>query len=180
MQIRSIITGRASGLALTAALMLIAGCGGKSEPPAAATDTASDAPPKAEVTEGAALAPPEASLPRTPAPEGARVFIISPADGDTVQSPVTVKFGAENVTIVKAGDATPASGHHHLVINAPLPDFSKPVPANDNYIHFGGGQTETTLDLAPGEYELRLLLGDQLHIPHEPPIYSDPITITVE
>ena len=152
------------------ALGALTACGGggpTEEQPAAAKTQA------AEATSAAAL-------PRTPAPEGARAFIIEPADGATVSSPVTVRFGAENITVIAAGDDTPGSGHHHLLINAPLPDFNLPIPKSEHYVHFGGGQTETTLELEPGQYELRLLFGDHLHIPHDPPVYSEIVTITVE
>ena len=119
------------------------------------------------------------ALPRTPAPEGAAILFVEPTDGEEVTSPVTVTFGAVGITVVPAGDDTPASGHHHLIINAPMPDFGLPIPKNDQYLHFGAGQTETTLELAPGTYELTMLMGDHLHVPHEPPIMSDTITITV-
>lgn len=121
-----------------------------------------------------------ASLPRTPAPEGARVFFITPADGDTVTNPVVIKFGVDGVAVVKAGISEPASGHHHLIIDAGLPDPALPIPASDNYIHFGDASTKTERTLAPGTHTLQLLLGDHLHIPHDPPIASDVITITVE
>lgn len=121
-----------------------------------------------------------ASLPRTPAPDGARVFFISPADGDTVSNPVVIEFGAEGVSIVKAGVDEPASGHHHLIIDAELPDPSLPIPADDNYVHFGDGSARTERTLDPGTHTLQLLLGDHLHIPHDPPIVSNVITITVE
>ncbi|MEM1437751.1 MAG: DUF4399 domain-containing protein [Pseudomonadota bacterium] len=138
--------------------------------------------PAPEATPAAAPEPATAApaLPRTPAPEGARAFIIAPEDGATVSSPFTVEFGAENITVIAAGDNTPGSGHHHLLINAPLPDFGLPIPKSDQYVHFGGGQTETALTLEPGQYELRLLFGDHLHIPHDPPVYSEVVTITVE
>ena len=124
--------------------------------------------------------PAPAALPRTPAPEGARAFIIEPVDGATVTSPAKVVFGAENIEVAPAGNDVPDSGHHHLIIDAPLPDFSQPVPSTEQYVHFGGGQTETTVELEPGEHELRLLFGDHLHIPHDPPVYSEIVTITVE
>lgn len=121
-----------------------------------------------------------AALPRTPAPADARVFFITPADGDTVQSPVNIEFGIENMGVAPAGQNTEATGHHHLLINAELPPLDQPIPANDNYRHFGDGSTSVSLELEPGTYTLRMLLGDYLHIPHEPAVYSDAITITVE
>lgn len=108
-----------------------------------------------------------------------RAYIVSPADGAVVSSPVTVVFGLENFGVAPAGTVKENTGHHHLIINAPLPDLTKPIPANDNYVHFGGGQTQTTVDLAPGKHTLQLLLGDFAHIPHAEPIKSDVITITV-
>ncbi|MEM6818088.1 MAG: DUF4399 domain-containing protein [Pseudomonadota bacterium] len=120
------------------------------------------------------------ALPRSAAPEGARAFIVEPADGATLSSPFKVLFGSENIEVLKAGEQKDGSGHHHLLVNAPLPDFGMPIPASDQYRHFGGGQTETELELEPGTYSLQLLFGDYLHIPHDPPIYSEVITVTVE
>lgn len=148
----------------------VTGCGKDSSEPAPAAKA--NATPDPE--------PAAASLPRTPAPDGARVYFITPADGDTVSNPVVIEFGSDGVSIVRAGDDQPASGHHHLVIDAELPDLSLPIPANDNYIHFGDGSTRSERTLPPGTHTLQLLLGDHLHIPHDPPIVSNVITITVE
>ena len=120
------------------------------------------------------------ALPRTASPEGASVFFISPADGDTVLNPVHVEFGLQGMAVVKAGDGQPDSGHHHLIIDAQLPDLALPIPLDDNYRHFGDASTATEVTLDPGEHTLRLLLGDYLHIPHDPPLMSDTITIVVE
>lgn len=117
---------------------------------------------------------------RTPAPESARVYIISPADGETVSSPLTVRFGLSGLGVAPAGTEAENTGHHHLIVDAELPPFDAPIPADDNYIHFGGGQTETTLELAPGSHTLQLILGDWSHVPHDPPVFSERITITVE
>jgi hypothetical protein len=117
---------------------------------------------------------------RTPAPAGAKVFIIEPADGATVSSPVTVKFGAEGVDIVPAGTDKPNSGHHHLLIDAKLPDLNSAIPKDEHYIHYGKGQTETTVELTPGKHTLQLLLGDKNHIPTNPPVESSVITVTVK
>jgi len=161
---------RMTPLALAAAL-LIAACGQQeSEPMATAEPAAEMAMPAAE----------PAAMPRTPAPEGARVFFITPADGATVSSPVTVEFGIEGMDVVKAGIDQPHSGHHHLLVDTDLPDLSMPIPADANHIHFGDASTSTALTLEPGQHTLQLLLGDYLHIPHDPPIMSDRITITVE
>jgi hypothetical protein len=119
-------------------------------------------------------------IPRTPAPEGAQVYLIAPADGATVKSPLTVVFGLSGAGVAPAGVRNPKTGHHHLIIDAPTPAGDAPVPADDKHRHFGGGQTETTIELAPGAHTLQLVLGDHLHIPHDPPIVSKIITITVE
>ena len=117
---------------------------------------------------------------RTPAPEGARVYLISPEDGATVSSPVTIRFGLSGMGVAPAGVMNPKAGHHHLIIDAPTPPADAPVPNDEHHRHFGGGQTEVTIDLAPGEHTLQLVLGDHLHVPHDPPIVSERITITVE
>ena len=116
----------------------------------------------------------------TPAPEGATLYFISPQDGDTVSSPVTVRFGLSGMGVAPAGVEKDNTGHHHLIIDAPLPPMSEAVPKDENYRHFGGGQTEAAIELAPGTHTLQLLLGDWSHIPHDPPIVSEQITITVE
>lgn len=114
-------------------------------------------------------------------PSNADVFILEPGDGATVSSPLTIKFGVANMTIAAAGENIDNSGHHHLLLNLEtLPDLSTPLPANENIIHFGKGQTETTINLQPGQHSLQLLLGNYLHIPHNNPVLSKKIMITVE
>ena len=121
------------------------------------------------------------ALAGTPSPEGAEVYIISPADGAVVSSPVTVKFGLKGMGVAPSGVDHANTGHHHLLIDvSELPDLDKPIPSDAQHIHFGGGQTETTIDLAPGKHTLQLLLGDKAHIPHNPPVISKKITITVK
>ena len=117
--------------------------------------------------------------PRSPSVEGTTVYVVSPADGDTVTSPVTVIFGLDGMGIAPAGVEYPGTGHHHLLINEGLPPFDVPVPASDTYLHFGGGQTQTVLELPPGEHTLQLLLADHNHFPHEPPVISEVVTFTV-
>jgi hypothetical protein len=117
---------------------------------------------------------------RTPAPEGAQVYIIAPEDGATLTSPVTVLFGLEGLGVAPAGVEQEGTAHHHLIIDADLPPVDEPIPADDNYVHFGGGQTQTTVELEPGEHTLQLLMGDLNHYQHEPPVYSEVVTITVE
>ena len=126
---------------------------------------------------GAAMA---ADLPRSAAPKDAELYFISPQDGATVKSPVTVRFGLRGMGVAPAGVAMENTGHHHLLIDAELPPPDLPVPADANHVHFGKGQTEAAVTLAPGRHRLQLLLGDHLHIPHDPPVASKPITIIVE
>ncbi|MEP1217441.1 MAG: DUF4399 domain-containing protein [Marinobacter sp.] len=117
----------------------------------------------------------------TPAPEGAAVYFVTPMDGDIVSSPVTVRFGLEGLGVAPAGVEREGTGHHHLLVDVDeLPAMDEPVPADERHIHFGGGQTQTSVELSPGEHTLQLLVGDHQHIPHEPPVLSEKITITVE
>ena len=117
----------------------------------------------------------------SPAAENAKAFIIEPKDGAVVTSPVTVKFGLKNMTVIPAGVEHTNSGHHHLLVDVDkLPDMHQPIPADANHIHFGKGQTETSLELAPGKHTLQLLLGDHLHRPHDKPVLSKKITVTVK
>ncbi len=114
------------------------------------------------------------------AADNARVFILEPADGANLKSPIKVVFGIENMAIVPAGQNQPNSGHHHLLVDlSELPALDVPLPANDNVIHFGKGQTETTIELEPGDHSLQLLLGNYLHVPHNKAVFSDRIIINV-
>ena len=111
----------------------------------------------------------------------AAAHIIAPADGATLNNPITVVFGLHNPWgVAPAGTKLDNTGHHHLLIDAPLPDLAQPIPKDDKHRHFGGGQTETTITLPAGKHTLQLLLGDFAHVPHQPPVVSKPITITVE
>lgn len=131
---------------------------------------------------GLLLAAPALAQDRTPAPEDARAYIVSPSDGETVSNPVTIRFGLEGMGVAPAGTEVGNTGHHHLIINVDQAgyDFSQPVPADDQHMHFGGGQTEVTKDLPAGTHDVWILLGDAFHVPHDPPVMSEPITITVE
>ena len=117
---------------------------------------------------------------RTPAPGNAELYFISPAAGATVSSPVSVRFGLKNMGVAPAGVQMDNTGHHHLLVDTDLPPLDFPIINDENHLHFGGGQTEVTLELPPGEHSLQLLLGDFAHIPHEPAVRSERITITVE
>jgi len=128
-------------------------------------------------------APPVAAasgLQRTPSPAGARVYFKTPADGDKVTNPIRIEFGIEGMDVTRAGNDQPDSGHHHLLIDAELPPLHLPIPADASYIHFGDGSTATEITLSPGSHTLRMLLGDYRHVPHDPPVMSDIIAITVQ
>lgn len=124
----------------------------------------------------------------TASPEGAKVYFVNLSDGDTVNSPVKVIFGLTGMGVAPAGTEKENTGHHHILVNRPplgegedgADEFDYNLPADENHVHFGGGQTETSLDLPPGEHTLQLVLGDKDHIPHDPPVVSEVITITVE
>lgn len=118
-------------------------------------------------------------LPRTESPAGAVTYIVSPADGATVSETFTVVFGLKGMGVAPAGTEKANTGHHHLLIDSDtLPPEDLPMGAQ--VTHFGGGQTEQTLTLPPGQHTLQLILGDKFHIPHNPPVISEQITITVE
>ena len=110
----------------------------------------------------------------------ARVYFINLEDGDEVESPFLIQFGLSEMGIAPAGIDRENTGHHHLLINVKDLDFSKPIPASKNHIHFGGGQTESLVELPPGDYSLQLVLGDMTHTPHTPPVVSKQINITVK
>lgn len=117
--------------------------------------------------------------PLTPSPEGARVYIISPADGDTVSQTFTVRFGLSGMGVAPAGSDKASTGHHHLLIDRDeMPSMG--MPMDGTVMHFGGGQTEAELTLPPGRHSLQLMLGDMMHVPHDPAVMSDKITVTVE
>lgn len=130
---------------------------------------------------GAAAAADAPGLPVTKAPAGAEVYIISPKDGATVGQDVTVRFGLKDMGVAPAGVAKEHTGHHHLLVDVKdLPAAGQPIPKDDTHIHFGGGQTETTIKLKPGTHTLQLELGDQNHVPFDPPLVSKRITIHVK
>lgn len=123
-----------------------------------------------------------------PSTDGARVYFVNLSDGETVSSPVKIVFGLEGMGVAPAGTEKEGTGHHHLLLNRPPlgqgeegeDELLYGLPADDNHIHFGGGQTEVSLDLPAGEHTLQLVLGDLNHVPHDKPIFSDMITISVK
>jgi hypothetical protein len=149
---------------ILATSLLLTACGDRqTSEPAASRETPSSAP--------IAL--------RKPAPQSAEVYIVAPSAGSSVSNPVVVQFGLKNMGVAPAGIDQPNTGHHHLLIDTELGDMDLPIPADEQHVHFGGGQTQTTLTLTPGEHTLQLVLGDFLHIPHDPPVTSARITINV-
>lgn len=167
---------RLARIALWSAAALLAACSAETPPPAPSAEPLADG-------EQAGLAPsptPDAMPPAASAPGDAEVYFISPADGDEIEGEVRVVFGLRNMDVAPAGDMTENTGHHHLLINDPEVSMDEPLPTTEQVVHFGGGQTETSLTLPPGEHTLQLLLGDGLHRPHDPPVMSEKITITVK
>ena len=124
------------------------------------------------------------ALAQTPSPEGAREYFINLENGQHVHSPLLIQFGLSGMGIAPfglTGQGTENTGHHHLVIDSPTPMAGVPIPAEPGkYIHYGRGQTEATVELTPGEHTLQLILGDAAHIPFNPMVMSDRITITVD
>ena len=108
-----------------------------------------------------------------------KVYFINLEDGDRLESPFLIQFGLSGMGIAPAGTNRSNTGHHHLLINVDDIDLSKPIPSSSNHIHFGSGQTESLVDLMPGDYSMQLVLGDMTHTPHNPPIISQRINITV-
>ena len=116
---------------------------------------------------------------RTPSPAGAKVYFIEPRDGATVKGPVHVVMGLTGMGIAPAGIDSPDTGHHHIIVDADTPNMTVAIANDDKHRHFGRGQTETNLDLPAGQHTLQLVLGDRNHVPHDPPVTSQKITITV-
>ena len=158
-------------LVLSSTILLLAACTEKQAEESALTEQPEMA---------AEIAAEPAILPRTPSVDGASVFFITPANGTTVSNPIRIEFGIAGMDVVKAGVDQPHSGHHHLLIDTDLPDVGLPIPADEHHIHFGDGSTATEISLPPGDHTLQMLLGDHLHIPHNPAVVSQPITVTVE
>ena len=114
-----------------------------------------------------------------PSPPGAAVYFIGIKNGDTLPTKSTIHFGLRNMSVAPAGIDRVNSGHHHLIIDAPLPPLDQPIPNDFNHLHFGAGQSEAEVTLTPGKHTLQLLLGDKDHIPHTPPVFSERITVNV-
>jgi len=165
-------------------VVTLAGCNASDDPAAPPPGGGPDAAPAptggAAASGGATSGAAAPAFTRKAAPAGARAYIISPTDGEVVSNPVRVVFGLTGMGVAPAGVPRADAGHHHLLVDTDPPPFDAPIPADEHHVHFGMGQTETELTLTPGEHRLQLLLGDELHVPHDPPVLSEPITITVE
>jgi hypothetical protein len=133
----------------------------------------------AAVLAGSVLAGSAAIAQQATMPPDAKVYIIWPSDGQVIKGAFWVRMGLSGAGIAPAGVEKANTGHHHLIIDADLPPLDQPIPNDRNHLHFGLGQTEARLDLPPGKHTLQLLLGDANHVPHQPPLYSKRITITV-
>jgi hypothetical protein len=116
---------------------------------------------------------------RQPSPPDAVVYFVYPHDGDLIYPKSTIRFGLRNMGIAPAGVSKANTGHHHLIIDAETPPPDEPIPNDPNHIHFGGGQTEVKLNLSRGEHTLQLVLADEQHVPHDPPVMSAKIKVTV-
>jgi len=106
------------------------------------------------------------------------VSFVEPSDGARVTSPFTVRMATEGLTVEPAGTVREGHGHHHILVDTPLPPLGLPIPSDDRHRHFGQGQTETTLDLPPGEHTLTLLFAGGDHVPYAPAV-SRTIKVTV-
>ena len=153
----------AAGLLVVSAL---AACGGDEGSPAIADVS------KQELAQPATT--------RSASAAKARVFFIQPTDGAILASPIRLEFGVEGMALVPAGTKQSAAGHHHLLVDTDIPALDKPVPKDANHIHLGDGSASIELSLDPGQHSLQLLLADHSHIPHDPPVVSEKISITIQ
>ena len=117
---------------------------------------------------------------KTPISKEARAYIVWPKNGMVIHGgKLWVRMGIKNAGVAPAGVEKVNTGHHHLLVDAPLPPFDREIPADKNHLHFGAGQTEVRLELPPGKHTLQMLFADHEHMPHDPPVYSEKITIVV-
>jgi Domain of unknown function (DUF4399) len=134
---------------------------------------------KVKVVDQAAAPPQAAAGTRHPSPKDAKVYFISPTDGAYITPTPVIRFGLLNMGVAPAGFDKPNTGHHHLLIDADLPALDQPIPNDFNHLHFGAGQTEAKITLPLGRHKLQLLFADAGHVPHDPPVYSSVIEVTV-
>lgn len=126
------------------------------------------------------LALPAMTAERIKPPKDVHLYIGWPNDGEVVRSPFKVWFGLRGMGVAPKDVRTPDTGHHHLLIDTPLPPRDEPIPSDRNHLHFGNGETETMVTLPPGRHTLQLMLGDHDHKPFDPPVVSKKITVTVK
>jgi len=134
---------------------------------------------KVKVVDQTVPPPPAAAGTRKPSPKDAKVYFIYPTDGAYITPNPVIRFGLLNMGVAPAGFDKPNTGHHHLLVDAELPPLYQPIPNDFNHLHFGAGQTEAKITLPLGPHKLRLLFADSTHVPHDPPVYSDVINVTV-
>ena len=128
----------------------------------------------------AVVAPAPAFAAGTPSPENAEVYIIWPTEGTVIHGgKFWLRMGLRNMGVCPKGFNIPNVGHHHVLIDADLPAMDEQIASDRNHLHFGAGETEARIELAPGKHTLQLLLGDHQHVPHVPPVYSKKISIIV-
>ena len=134
---------------------------------------------EASSTSGSAAAPAASAYKRKSSPAGAKVYLVYPKNGGVVSPESVVRFGLVGMGVAPAGIDKANTGHHHLLIDTPLPPMGEPIPNDFNHLHFGLGQTEAKVKLPLGTHTLQLLLGDENHVPHDPPVMSQPIKVLV-
>jgi len=132
------------------------------------------------ITAGALSGMPSAFAAGTSSPENAEVYIIWPSNGAVINGgKFWIRMGLRNMGVAPKGVDLPNVGHHHLLVDTELPPAGEPIPSDRNHLHFGAGETEARIELPPGKHTLQLLLGDHNHVPHDPPVFSKKISITV-
>jgi hypothetical protein len=115
------------------------------------------------------------------APKDALLYFVWPQNGATIKGGFWCRFGLRNMGVTHAGDDFQNTGHHHLLIDvSEALDPNEPIPQDKSHLHFGSGQTETRIELAPGKHTLQLVLGDAKHYPFSPPIVSDKISVRIK
>jgi hypothetical protein len=132
-----------------------------------------------DAPERATQAPQQAGA-RQPSPPDAAVYFVYPSNGATIYPNSTIRFGLRNMGVAPAGVAKPNTGHHHLLIDVETPPLNQPLPSDLNHIHFGNGQTEKKITLKPGPHTLQLILADEQHVPHDPPVMTERIKVIVK
>ena len=163
---------------LLSTTLAVAACSQKSADQAAPAAAPATPPPAASVA--APAAPAVSAIPRQKAPDGTAVSFVGIKAGDTVSSPFKVGFAVTGAKLAPAGTTDAGTGHFHLIIDSALPPQDAPLPANANVKHYGKAQTEDTLTLPPGQHTLQIEFADGLHVPFDPPVVSDLITVTVK